>query len=182
MKFRLHYRGSLESNGRPRHKQYLRRSLLPQLRDLWDRSPLADYKEDYLNPDYQLSAIKTVGSWNFSSVVNSRNYLVAELDIVLLRPEEPGSVITQGGDIDNRVKTLLDALSIPQANQIPSGDVPRQDEDPFHCLVEDDNLITGIRITTDRLLACSNDNEVLILICVNVSCTRATLDNLGLSL
>ena len=91
-------------------------------------------------------------------------------------------MITQGGDIDNRIKTLLDALSIPQANQIPSRDVPRDDEDPFHCLLEDDNLITGIRITTDRLLACSNDKEVLILMSVDVSCTRATLENLGLSL
>ena len=91
-------------------------------------------------------------------------------------------MITQGGDIDNRIKTLLDALSIPQANQIPNRDVPREDEDPFHCLLEDDNLITGIRITTDRLLACSNDKEALILMSVDVSCTRATLDNLGLSL
>ena len=139
-------------------------------------------KDNFLNPNYELSVIKKVDEWNFASVVNSRNDLVAELDIVLLRPEEPGKVITQGGDIDNRLKTLLDALSIPQANQIPPEDKPRDDEDPFHCLFEDDNLITGIRITADRLLASSETKEVVVLICVDVSCTRATLKNLELSL
>lgn len=182
MKFRLHYRGPLRSNGSPEDKHNLRRYFLAQLKDLWNRSPLAGQKEDFLNPTYELSVIKKVDGWNFASVVNSRNHLVAELDIVILRPEEPGSVVTQGGDIDNRLKTLLDALSIPQANQIPNGHEPCEDENPFHCLVEDDNLITSIKVTVDRLLGCSNDGEVLILMCVDVSCTRATLKNLGLSL
>ncbi len=128
MKFRLHYRGPLKSNGKPEAKQRLRRSLLPQLKDFWHRSPLAGLKEDLLNPSYELSVIKKVDRWNFASVVNSRNHLVAELDIVLLRPEEPGSVVTQGGDIDNRLKTLLDALSIPQASQIPDGNEPSEDD------------------------------------------------------
>ena len=182
MRFRLYYRGPLRSNGNRRDKQALRRKLSPQLRELWNQAPLVDQKDDFLNPNYEGSVIKKVGDWNFASVVNSRNYLVAELDITLLRPEEPGSVITQGGDIDNRLKTLLDALSIPQSNQIPRDDVPGADEDPFHCLLEDDNLITSIRVTVDRLLDGSDKEEVLIVLGVNVSCTRATLENLGLSL
>ena len=182
MRFRLHYRGPLRSNGNPHDKQALRRKLSPQLKELWNQAPLVDQRDDFLNPCYELSVIKKVGDWNFASVVNSRNNLVAELDITLLRPEEPGSVITQGGDIDNRLKTLLDALSIPQSNQIPTDDTPGPDEDPFHCLLEDDNLITSIRATVDRLLDSSDKEEVLIVMGVNVSCTRATLANLGLSL
>ena len=102
--------------------------------------------------------------------------------MVLLRPEEPGNVVTQGGDVDNRLKTLFDALAIPQANQIPTGDTPGEDELPFHCLLEDDNLITCIRVTVDRLLDSKCPSEVLIVISVDVSCTRATFQNLALSL
>ena len=182
MKFRLFYRGSLKSNGKPEDKQALRRAFLPQLRCLWNKSPLVDCKNDYLDPCHTSTVVKTVDEWNFTSIVNSKHHLIAELDVLLLRPEEPGSVITQGGDIDNRLKTLLDALSIPQANQIPNGDKPGKDEDQFHCLFEDDNLITHVSITVDRLLENSEEGEVVMIITVDVSCTYATLDNIALSL
>ena len=79
----------------------------------------------------------------------------------MLPPEEPGSVITHGGEIYNRLKTLLDALSIPKSDQLRADDAPVAAEDRFHCLLEDDKLITSIRVTVDRLLDSSNKKEVL---------------------
>jgi hypothetical protein len=32
---------------------------------------------------------------------------------------------------------------------------PEQDDDPFFCLLEDDRLITEVKVTTDRLLAAT---------------------------
>lgn len=60
----------------------------------------------------------------------------------------------QSGDIDNRVKTLIDALRIPCSNALGSArsSTPRQDENPFFCLIEDDKLITKFSIETDWLL------------------------------
>ena len=183
IKFTLHYRGTLNSNGGPKEKQNLRRCFLPQLKDLWGRRPLVAQKDQFLDPCYELTAVKRIDGWNFASVVNEKNHLIAKLDIVFLRPEEPGAVITQGGDIDNRLKTLFDALSIPQAGQILRGDSPDESEDPFHCLLEDDNLITGVNITVDRLLGpTSGSREVLLLIGVDISCTRGTFANLEISL
>lgn len=183
MKFTLHYQGPLKSNGGPKDKQKLRRYLLPQLKDLWEQEPLVGQKDEFLNPSYEASVVKEIVGWKFASVVNAKNHLIAKLDIVFLRPEEPGAVITQGGDIDNRLKTLFDALSIPRANQIPAGDKPGAGEEPFHCLLEDDNLITGANIAVDRLLGPnSGPGEVLLLIRVDVSCTKATWANLGISL
>lgn len=183
MQFRLHYRGPLKSGGGPKDKQRLRRSFLPQLKNLWEQRPLVDQKDDFLDPNYAITAIKQIGEWNFASIVNSNNHLIAALDIVLLQPEEPGKVITQGGDIDNRLKTLFDALSVPSKDgQIPPKDRPAPDEDPFHCLLEDDYLITTVSVTSDRLLDSRQPGEVLLLIRVDVSCTKATLANLGMSL
>ena len=186
MKFRLHYRGSLKSNGNSKDKQKLRRSFHPQLKDLWKRSPLVDQADNFLNPEYELSVVKQVDGWGAcTSIINETHYLIANLDITILRPEEPGSIVTQGGDIDNRLKTLFDALTIPKSDQIPNGDSPSDDEQPLHCLLEDDNLITGLTVTVDRLLGdgeSSDSSEVLMIICVNVSATQATLKNLALSI
>ena len=42
----------------------------------------------------------------------NRLHLIEESDVVLLRPEEPGSLAPPGVDIDNRLTTLFDALSM----------------------------------------------------------------------
>lgn len=104
-----------------------------------------------------------------------------KLDITILRPEEPGNLVTQSGDIDNRLKTLFDALTIPDLQQIPPEDSARDGERPFHCLLEDDNLITEVHVTVDRLLGSNNDpHQVLMIICVDVSATQGTMENLAL--
>lgn len=96
----------------------------------------------------------------------------------MLRPEEPGNLITAGGDIDNRLKTLLDALRYPKnANEIPVDVLPDVDENPFHCLLEDDNLITGLSVTTDRLLQPAGPNAVELLIAVQINPTVMTHGN-----
>ena len=157
--------------------------MLPQLKYLWERRPLVFQKERFLDPCYELTAIKNIDGWNFASIVNEKNHLGAQLDIVFLRPEEPGAVITKSGDIDNQLKTLFDALSIPQAGQIPKGDSPGEGEEPFHYLSEDDNLITGVNITVDRLLGPTcGPGEVLLLIRVDISSTRGTFANLDIVL
>jgi hypothetical protein len=114
-----------------------------------------------------------------ASTVHSKLHLVAELEILFLRPEEPGHVVTQGGDIDDRLKTLLDALRMPKnPSEPPPGDAPTDGENPFFCLLEDDNLVTRVALTTDRLLEQSPDpNEVLLVMQVNVRAVRAILGN-----
>jgi len=48
-------------------------------------------------------------------------------------------------------------------------------------LLEDDNLIAGLRVTVDRLLDSKCRSEVLVVISVDVLCTRTTSQNLALS-
>jgi hypothetical protein len=54
------------------------------------------------------------------------------------------------GDIDNRLKTLFDALQIPQS--CSDVDPPAERDGYLFVLLENDNLITDVRVTTDRLL------------------------------
>jgi hypothetical protein len=83
----------------------------------------------------------------FHPLVRERTALKCALKIVFLRREEPGRIY-QGGDIDNRLKTLLDALSVPQHDEQVVGTMS-----PMYCLLEDDSLVTALDIQTQKLLS-----------------------------
>jgi hypothetical protein len=184
MRFTLHYRGSLKANRGAKDKHALRRYFHGQLRCLWEQPPLLDYR-DYLSENVksgEISLIHPIGQFKFAPLVSSRLHMIAELDITLLRPGPPGNLISQSGDIDNRLKTLLDALKVPkEPTALPAGEVPLADEDPFFCLLEDDTLITAVSVATDRLLEHTVDSsEVVLLVHVTTRTTRAIWGNTGL--
>ena len=89
-----------------------------------------------------------------------------------MRPDYPGGVI-ESGDIDNRLKTLFDALRIPgpDTNEL-AGSTPQEGENPLYCLLEDDKLITHVAVDTDTLLKPTgsdwNANDARIVITVTI--------------
>lgn len=185
MEFRLTYRGQLKASAGRDQKQRIRRFIHPQLATLWKQPPLTDLKEALPGGKWAAADspfARNVGPFTFRPLVNAAYDVIAELDITFLRPEPPGLLVSNSGDIDNRVKTLLDALRMPQnLAELPANDAPTAEEAPFCVLLEDDRLITHLAVTTDRLLEPSNSQlDVLLLIHVRVKVTRATLDNLTL--
>lgn len=85
----------------------------------------------------------------FRPVVRESFALHCGLKVLFLRKEAPGRVY-QGGDVDGRIKTLLDALAMPQhAEQIVAdGEPPTL----INCLMEDDSMISSLEVETERLL------------------------------
>ena len=77
--------------------------------------------------------------------------LTCAIEILFLRPDPPGSLISSG-DIDNRLKTVFDALRIPAGPPELGGHSPAEDENPLYCLLEDDRLISRVSVETDVLL------------------------------
>jgi hypothetical protein len=196
VEFTLYYRGPLRANGGREDKHRLRQFFHPQIKELWNQPPLNQHR-DLFDPDYEPdlnggaivvtqyekpSVARDVGDYKFASVVSSEINLVADLTITFLRPEPPGAIVTQGGDIDNRIKTLLDALKVPdRPDALPKGASPSADEHPLFCLLEDDNLVTSLNIKTDRLLEPNvPSSEVVLLIHVRTRPTVGTFLNLGL--
>jgi hypothetical protein len=155
MNFTLTYRGDLKPNGSIQDKQIIRRAFHLQLRELWTHTPFKELK----SPSESLT--NKIEKFNFFPLVSEMRDEIAELQIILLRSRlGPGHIISQGGDIDNHLKTLFDSLRMPQQkSEIPPDDQPRQNEDPFFCLLEDDKLITNISVSTDRLLEPSQSNS-----------------------
>jgi hypothetical protein len=184
MRFVLHYRGPLKSNGNPLHKHDLRETFHLQLKQLWAHPPLDEESKRLLVYPRQIpgnySLPRPFGPFIFVPLVTSEMHVVAELSIVLLRPEAPGKLITQGGDIDNRVKTLFDALTMPRhQNALPPNAMPTSEQTPFFfCLLEDDNLVTSVSVKTEQLLEPVTDLSVVeVYIEINTKVTRLTMGN-----
>jgi hypothetical protein len=155
MRFTLHYRGPLRASGSRLDKHALRQHFHKQLKVLHARNPLWHHWQSQLqdpNAPLRRTIRRSMDSFEFLPVVHSNWYLAAGLNITLLRPEPPGRIVTQSGDIDNRLKTLLDALKLPDQGSLPNNASPQVNEAPFYCLLQDDNLITDLEVATDRLL------------------------------
>lgn len=97
--------------------------------------------------------------YRFLPLVTDKYSLRCSLDILFLRPEESGMLI-ESGDIDNRVKTIFDALRMPKTLSETGSIGPQPDEDPFYCLLEDDKLVSEVRVTTDQLLLLPQEREL----------------------
>jgi hypothetical protein len=204
MEFRLTYQGPLsptqgnEVGGsrspKPQQKRDIRKKFHPQLKRLWGITPFlktggrsgssALVTED--SPDVpphdvaSLAAKYRLNDWSFVPLVTKELNLICGLDILLLRPQTPGQIIS-AGDLDNRLKTLFDALRIPLANEGYS-DRPENDEKPFFCLLSDDGLITKVSVETDQLLdlvgSGQNEDDVRLVITVRLRPYEMTLDNM----
>lgn len=118
-----------------------------------------------------LCAPITVHDVQYKPLVRKSLYLTCELDILFLRQQDPGELVSQGGDIDNRIKTLLDALRMPSVDE--------QSKKPptskfLHCLMESDTLVSRLNVDTDRLLfpKTAYPNEVHLIITVSLNLLR----------
>lgn len=187
MRFRLLYEGPIA----PRRRASLldihaiRIALAPQIRELWQHSPLRPeaermLKEQYDIPTSQVGILEARGTTVFAPLVSKRLELICELDIVFLRRQAPGQLIGEGGDIDNRVKTLLDALSMPPPAQQKHFE-DALSSDPIHCLLQDDSLVTKLSVETDRLLRpAGNERDLVAIIGTRISASRLTFTNMGI--
>jgi hypothetical protein len=144
------------NKGIKENKHDIRCKIHQQLKELWKRAPFKPDPKDFY---------KNIGGFNFLPLAVEGRNEIAEMNITLLRPTPIGHIVGQGGDIDNRIKTLLDALRMPKNNdELPKGYVPNPDENPFYCLLEDDKLITKLSISTARLLIPTSDKHFVHLI------------------
>jgi hypothetical protein len=185
MDFRLLYQGPLQGqNARAEHKHQIRLALHPQLRRLWATPPLNAMTDLLAHPAQpsEVSVVVEKAGRRFAPLVTTRLDLYAELHILLFRPQPRGYLITDGGDIDNRLKTLLDALRIPRApGELPASATVSEigDDGLFYCLLEDDSLVTKVGVETEQLLQPYDSDSILAVIHVVIKKTRTSYANIA---
>lgn len=193
MQFRLTYAGPLYSTGndskaskKANHKHAVRMAFHPQLKRLWDIVPFLKTGERSgpavrtlsgdmgggPAPNYKASWLAkkhAAYGWKFVPLVSKDLDLWCGLDVLFLRPGKSGDILSQG-DLDGRLKTLLDALAIPDANQ---GYESREAlKGPLFTLLEDDRLVSKVAVETDEMLepadGALDENHVRLVITVNI--------------
>jgi hypothetical protein len=193
------------------HKQRIRKQFHGQLKQFWQNNKfLRDHQvkpiEFNLTPAQMVQFIGSLGGphqekvpmaeyiaskyqrngYRFVPLVREDISILCSLDILFLRRDFPLGVIS-AGDLDNRVKTLIDALRIPKnANELRGNETPAEGEDPFFCLLEDDDLVTALRVETDMLLDPPKNegtdaarSEVKLVISVELRPDNVTMFNLN---
>ncbi len=154
VEFHLLYQGKLPAAGqstRAREKHDIRKVFHIQLGSLWNTQPfLASFRKQH--PGDELADRYSRCGYRFLPLISQWFMLSCALDVLFLRRDGPGSLVRSGGDIDNRVKVLFDALRMPQTCDEVCGDSPAADENPFFCLLEDDKLISKVQVETNWLL------------------------------
>jgi hypothetical protein len=172
MDFVLCYRGPLLSNGGPRDKHRIRAGVHPQLQTLCAQTPqLHEAQSDTLaegvlrgseveipRPLQALFFVVRLGGFRFVPIIHRPHELACSLDVIFLRREKPGSIV-HGGDLDNRLKTLFDALRMPHDPSELSGVTPSTADQRMYCLLQDDSLITRVSVATHQLLEPSASGE-----------------------
>jgi hypothetical protein len=157
----------------------VRKQIVPQLKMLWEVSPalirlrhnarvpgsdhhVLDVGESPLYKHYKMPPQYPVpdGFVDLSGPIerHGRQYLplvreslstTCTLNVLFLRQEEPGSLRHGGGDLDNRIKTFLDALEIKPEDGNSDGD---EVDGINYRLFENDKLVRGLNIDSERLL------------------------------
>ena len=146
MQFRLTYEGLLlgasRNNTRAAHKHQIRQVFHKQLKKLFDVHPAFEALKQVTaegEPKYEhITRRHEQYGYRFFPLATNELSLSCTVRVLFLRPDLPGHVISSG-DIDNRMKTIFDALRLPHSEAELGGHVPQEDENPFVVLLEDDN-------------------------------------------
>jgi hypothetical protein len=173
MRFTLVYDGDLPPNGNAVDKHKIRLELHPQIEELWTHQGLSNIK-NVIDPNDPSGGqhLSTVNGFSFATVVHPYFHIRAKLDILMLRSGPPGELV-HGGDLDNRLKTLFDAMTRPaNPQQLVSGWTPSLDQQPLHCLLDDDRYITAVAVEADRLLGQTSPNSVRLTIRVHLHAVK----------
>ena len=201
LEFRLLYEGAVLSasriNTRAGEKHMLRKEFHKQLKRLWEtKYPLIGRTAPTIPRPLNAVNSPTIEGgflayrdvvadkfsyhgYKFVPIVTEDLFLTCSLAFLWLRPEEP-KLLMQGGDLDNRIKTVFDSLRMPSVEEAAElkNDYPSEpDETPMYCLMQDDKLVAEIKVTADQLLllpgtAKLKANDTFLVVHVRVKPTR----------
>jgi hypothetical protein len=154
MEFTLYLKTQVDSNDNAEGKHVIRQKFHKQLKLLWDLPPWKT-KGSWKMPIAGNALYINKSGKHFICLATKEMDMYVELDIKFYVPTN-----TSFKDIDNKLKTICDALRLPQRDFIEKWS--QEDyENPFFCLLEDDELIYKISAETDYVLDLVNTDEKL---------------------
>ena len=158
MRFPLSYEGPLPASGNTHGKRLaklphiwrIRDAIHPQIKAVYDNHPAFASPSTSQSRAAMIALNRpiVVGGHDFYPLARTAFFLKCELDIEMHVNHQIASLVSNVGDLDNRLKTLLDALRMPHDPQEIQGYMPAIGE--YCCLLENDVLISALKIETFR--------------------------------
>lgn len=183
MEIILTYRGRIPSRSKDRDAVWaMRREFHDQLLKLWGREPFAILKRwDDSAAEAGAPVIRrNLGNQTFLPLLGKDIGVGADIDITLLTGQPSQKRVLSSGDLDNRVKRLVDALRAPQQDgELVSDLAPNS---TWHCLLEDDDVVTSITAKLGVYLASNDPAESFAFIRVRPTGLRVSLSNIAMLL
>lgn len=202
MRFSLKYEGPLKSsNSRKTHvidKNRLRWYFSDQLERLIERGNFSrlPVNEKYraireregrrvedsgIKIDFTKISGATLGKvWYFAAIDPSFE-VACSLNVRMDRPERPGHLFeTSGentGDLDNRFKTLFDALRMPHSKDEARPNEKTPSKNYCVCLFEDDSMVSNLIVSTHPSLEEMPPGHVKLTIDVEIKAHDLTFDS-----
>ncbi|MBN9425872.1 MAG: hypothetical protein J0H09_05140 [Burkholderiales bacterium] len=139
-----------------------------------------DFRESFEKADQDGRLSVQFGLKRYRCLVSEKLDVAIDLQITILVPNKDAAAVREGGDLDNRLKTLFDALRAPaQPNEIPDTDEFDYAGEGMFCLMRDDNLIKNISVQMHQDYAPIDKDTVLCLMLVNTRLLAMRYDNLA---
>ncbi len=158
----------------------MRRSFDQQLSKLWGREPFSILKKwedsDFAAnaPDFRVK----LADQTFLPLYGRTIGVGAELDITLLTGMPEQKAVFEAGDLDNRIKRIVDGLSAPtqKGELLPN----LESGSRWHCLLENDNAVAGLSAKLGVYLASNDPSESFAIIRVRPLAYRVDLGNMAM--
>ena len=153
MKITLTHRGILPASRRPPEKiDRIRQDFHRQLKKIWGRDQLA-ILEEWSSGNFSAGAPdfrKRFPNRTYLPIISDKINARVRLTLILYKGVNEKNPAYHHGDIDNRAKSIIDALCAPnQESRIPIS-APCRDT---ICLMSDDSLVDSLTVETAPLLA-----------------------------
>jgi hypothetical protein len=159
MEFTLYIKDEVKSNGTTRQKHILRLKFHKQLKQLWELDwwSKGNSKVSWLVKSKRNKLYRKHLQKHFICLVRENMHTYAELSINFYVPKN-----TSFNDIDNKLKTICDALQLPNKSTNKNDNSKdnfkienweqKNAEYPLICLLENDNLIYKLNTDVDFIL------------------------------
>jgi hypothetical protein len=151
----------------------MRRSFHHQLTKIRNRDPFT-----LLDEPHYARAVKLVGGQSFAPLYGGHVLVQVAIDIVLLTGTPPKKSVLSSGDLDNRLKRIIDALRMPsQSGEVLSSPISPES---CICLMDDDSAVSKVHVQLGTYLASDDPSESFAFIKAVGVPERVTMDNLGM--
>jgi hypothetical protein len=177
----LTYEGRIPSKASSKEAVWdMRRSFDRQLKKLWGKEPF-DVLKKWEEAPFGGGAPNFLVHRKDQLFVPYYGHAVGvgvSLDIRLLTGMPDRQAVINAGDLDNRIKRIIDALQAPTQNGELLDDL--EPDQRWHCLVDNDSAVLGLQARLGPYLGSADPSISFAVIVARPVAIRVTIGNIGM--